>query len=81
MHQVERLGDDDAEHRVAEELQPLVGGQPTVLVGEGAVREGTLEQLGVQDGVPERRAQLDVLVELRLGVGQSTWRRSDRAPY
>jgi hypothetical protein len=27
----QRVGHDQAEHRVAEELQPLVGGQPTVL--------------------------------------------------
>ena len=55
---VERLGDDHAEHRVTEELQALVGGQAAVLVGERAVREGALEQLGVQVGIPERRAQL-----------------------
>ena len=41
----ERVGDDQAEHGVAEELQPLVGGQPAVLVGERAVRQGALEQL------------------------------------
>ena len=46
--EVERLGDDDAEHRVAEELQALVGRQAAVLVGVGAVRQGALEQLGVQ---------------------------------
>jgi hypothetical protein len=34
---VERGGDHDAEHGVAEKLQPLVGGQATVLVGVGAV--------------------------------------------
>ena len=58
---VERLGDDDAEHGVAEELQPLVGRQAAVLVGERAVRQGALEQLGVQDGIPERCAQLVVV--------------------
>jgi hypothetical protein len=42
---VEPLGDDDREHRVAEELQPLVGGQPTVLVRVGAVREREGEKL------------------------------------
>ena len=58
MAAVERLGDDEAEHRVAEELQPLVGGQAAVLVGVRAVRQGALEQLGVQDvEIPERRAQ------------------------
>ena len=55
---VERLGDDDAEHRVAEELQALVGRQAAVLVGVRAVGEGALEQLGVQDGIPERCSQL-----------------------
>ena len=51
---VEGLGDDDAEHGVTEELQPLVGRQPAVLVGVGAVGQGALEQLGVQDRIPER---------------------------
>ena len=41
---VERLGDDDAEHGVAEELQPLVGRQAAVLVGVRAVGQGALEQ-------------------------------------
>jgi hypothetical protein len=49
---VERLGDDDAEHGVAEELQPLVGRQAAVLVGVRAVREGALEQLGSRTGSP-----------------------------
>ena len=51
---VERLGHDDAEHRVAEELQALVGRQAAVLVGERAVRQGALEQLGVERGIAER---------------------------
>ena len=50
--EVEGLGDDHAEDRVAEELQPLVGRQAAVLVGVGAVRQGALEQLGVQDQDP-----------------------------
>ena len=41
---VQRVGDDEAEHRVAEELQPLVVGQAAVLVGVGAVRQGTQKQ-------------------------------------
>ena len=45
---VQRLGDDDAEHRVAEELQPLVVRQAAVLVGVGAVGQGAPQQLGVQ---------------------------------
>src|SRR6478735_11184853 len=51
--EVERLGDDHAEHRVAEELQALVGRQVAVLVGVGAVRQGKLEQLGIQGGITE----------------------------
>jgi hypothetical protein len=42
---VEPLGDDDREHRVAEELQALVGGQPAVLVRVRAVRERQGEEL------------------------------------
>ena len=41
---VELLGDGQPEHRVAEELQALVGGQPAVLVGVAAVRERDGEQ-------------------------------------
>ena len=48
MGAVERVGDDDAEHGVAEELQPFVVRQPAVLVGVGAVGQGALQQLGVQ---------------------------------
>ena len=54
---VERLGDDDAEHRVAEELQALVGRQAAVLVGVGAVGQGALEQLGVERGIAERATE------------------------
>ena len=39
------LGDGQPEHRVAEELQPLVGRQPAVLVGVAAVRQRHGEQL------------------------------------
>ena len=41
---IELLGDGQPEHRVAEELQPLVGGQPAVLVGVAAVRQRDGEQ-------------------------------------
>jgi hypothetical protein len=68
---VERLGDDDAEDRVAEELEPLVGRQPTVLVGVGPVGEGALEEPGVQFRIPERRAELGVVGQ-RPGPGQRT---------
>ena len=62
---VERLGHDDAEHRVAQELQALVGRQAAVLVGVRPVGEGALEQLGIQLRIPERCSQLAV-------VGQRT---------
>ena len=41
---VELLGDGQAEHRIAQELQALVGGQATVLVGEAAMGERDGEQ-------------------------------------
>ena len=41
---VEGLGDDEAEDRVAEELEALVVGQAAVLVGVRAVRQGAQEQ-------------------------------------
>jgi hypothetical protein len=68
---VERLGDDHAEDGVTEELQPLVGRQPAVLVGERPMGERALEQLGVQLGVPERCSQLGVVGQ-RTGFGQRT---------
>jgi hypothetical protein len=58
---VERVGDDQAEHRVAEELQALVVGQAAVLVRERAVGEGTHEQRLV-DPLPDH---LDEVVEKR----------------
>jgi len=72
--------DRELEHRVPEELEALVVGQATVLVGEGAVRERALQQLGDQLRVPERRAQRGVVGQ-RTGRPQRTWRRSARAPY
>lgn len=42
------VGDDHTEHRVAEELQPLVGFQPSAFVGIRAVGEGESQQLGVE---------------------------------
>jgi hypothetical protein len=59
--EIQRLGDHDAEDGVAEELQPLVRRQATVLVGERAVGERALEELGVQDRIPERLAQLGIV--------------------
>src|SRR5690606_21418353 len=53
---VEAVGDDNAEHRVPEELEALVGRQPAVLVGEGTVRERKNEQVGVEiDSEPARQ--------------------------
>ncbi len=63
VHEVESLGHHDPEHGVAEELEPLVGGQPAVLVGERAMRQGALKELGVQDRIPELRAQLCVVAD------------------
>ena len=42
---VERVGDDQAEHRVAQELQALVGGQAAVLVRVRAVGQREPEQV------------------------------------
>src|SRR6478735_6473438 len=58
MGEVERLGDHHAEHRVAQELQALVGRQVAVLVGVRPVGQGKQQQLGVQDRIPERLTQL-----------------------
>ena len=44
---VQGLGDDDAEHGVAEEFESLVVRQAAVFVGVGAVRQGALKQAGV----------------------------------
>ena len=52
----QRVGDDQPEDRVAEELQPLVGGRVGVLVGEGAVRQRAVQRLGHDghaEGTPE----------------------------
>ena len=85
VEQVERLGDDDAEHGVAEELEALVGRQPAVLVGVRAVRQGAVEQLGVEVRIPERTTQFVVDADGRMPGSavrdQRTWRRSALAPY
>jgi len=44
---VKRVGDHQPEHRVAEELQPLVMRGATVLVCVGPMRQGALQQLAV----------------------------------
>src|SRR5699024_5846996 len=48
---VQVVGDDEPEHRVAEELEALVVREAAVLVREGAVGQGTSEQQLV-DGLP-----------------------------
>ena len=68
------------EDRVAEELQPLVGGQATVLVGERPVGQGALEQRRVEHRVAERLTQVLVVLHVerrcsRAGTGQRTGRR------
>src|SRR3954451_3778728 len=63
-----RVGDDQAEHGVAEELQPLVGGQPAVLVGVGPVGQRAVEQRGV-DVDPETLAQHLRVGAARVAVG------------
>jgi hypothetical protein len=61
---VERVRHDQPEHRVAEELKPLVGGQAAVLVRVRPMGERTLEGLGRDRG--SKRAQQDLGV---LGLG------------
>jgi DNA transposition AAA+ family ATPase len=62
---VQRVGDDEAEHGVAEELQSLVRREPAVLVGVRAVGQGALEQSGV-DTRAERRLEERVLRQARV---------------
>ena len=50
---VDEVGDDPAEHRVAEELQPLVGGVARELRAPRAVRQGLAEQGRVLEPVAE----------------------------
>ena len=50
---VEPLGRDQPEHRVAQELQPLVVLRHPLLVGEGAVGQGELQQVQPLEAVPE----------------------------
>ncbi len=52
------VGDDEPEHRVAEELEALVVGDATVLVRERTVRQGMLKKPGIKildtQDLPER---------------------------
>jgi hypothetical protein len=82
---VQPLGDDDRQHRVAEELQPLVGGQPTVLVGVGPVGQRKRQQV-VGDLDAEGRQKRPVVIHgplrtafrhtVRDQAGVTTWRPS-----
>jgi len=57
---MERLGDDEADDGVAEELEALVmaGGLVGMLVEPGPVDEGAREQRGVIEGEPEPLGEL-----------------------
>ena len=68
MTSVEGVSDDQAEHRVTEKLQPLIGGQATMLVGKRSVRERTFQQR-VVDSMAERRLKLCVRRGPRLHSG------------
>jgi len=59
-------GSDQAQHGVAQELEPLVGGQPAVLVGVAAVHEREAEQLVTQLDAERREQGLAVLHGPRL---------------
>src|SRR6266576_5454854 len=54
IHPVREIGHDQAQNRVAEELQPFVRDGEVVLERERSVSEGCLPQLGVAEGNAER---------------------------
>ncbi len=68
---IEQVGDDESEHRVAQELERLVVDDPAarVLGGTRLVRERVFEQAAVAEHV----------VQLRLDVAQLRQRRHDQA--
>jgi hypothetical protein len=43
----QRFGGHEAEHGIAEELEALIGGDPTGLEGEGTMRERETKSLGI----------------------------------
>jgi hypothetical protein len=51
------VGDDEAEHGVAEELEPLVGRRPRRLCAPGAVGEGAGEQVVVVEAAVQARGE------------------------
>src|SRR3954452_23910568 len=69
MAAVELLGDDQTEHRVAEELQPLVGRKAAVLVGEGAMGDCAHDELVVGDRAEEIDQGREVLARTGPGPG------------
>ena len=75
MGREQRVGHDDPQHRVTEELEALVVGHLAVLVRERPVRQGMGQQLRVeirnsQDGAELVRAGLSGAVLVHDGVGQ-----------
>jgi hypothetical protein len=53
------IGDDDAEHGVAEKLEPLIRLLARVLGAPRAMRESGREQLGVTEAVPKALFERD----------------------
>jgi hypothetical protein len=70
VHAVHVVGDDDAQHRVAEELESLVGGVARVLRAPRAMHQRGSEEVG-REVEPEA---LDQLLE-------PGYREGDRGPY
>jgi hypothetical protein len=62
------VGNDKAQYCVAEELETLVGRQPTPLGAVGTVGERLAQQVCVDGVLAESPAQLSAL-RLRLGLG------------
>jgi hypothetical protein len=70
------------EHRVAEELQPLVGGQAAVLVGERPVRQGAARacRRPGQDGRVPREGPRRTLVPMPVRLASSGHQEFVRGP-
>ena len=71
----QRVGDDQAQDGVAEELQALVGRQAAVLVGVRAMGQRALEQLGVDvdaERLEERRRRAEP-IGAATAIGCRTW--------
>src|SRR5690606_24779822 len=75
---VQVVGHHQAEHRVAEELEPLVGGNGAVLGAPGAVPEGELQELRV--GEPVGQQVTEVVAGVDGGDLRVSRRRSRRHP-